>query len=79
MAAVFFIWRIKTHQCKLCPIARIARHIARRGTHLVPGISQRLLKIADAAEHAGNDINATRMHHETLVPRLPAMAVIGLP
>ena len=62
-----------------CPIASLGRHIARRGAHLVLGIGQRLLQIADAAEHAGDDINAMRMHHETLVPRLPAMAVTGLP
>lgn len=43
------------------------------------GIGQHMLQIADAAEHSGDDINAMRMHHETLVPRLPAMAVIGLP
>lgn len=57
----------------------MGHHIARRGTHLVLGIGQRLLQIADAAEHAGDDINAMRMHHETLVHRLPAMAATGLP
>lgn len=62
-----------------CPIASRARHIARRGTHLVLGIGQRLLQIADATEHAGDDINVMRMHHETLAPRLPAMAATGLP
>lgn len=62
-----------------CPIASMGRYIERRGAHLVLGIGQRLLQIADAAEHAGDGINAMRMYHETLVPRLPAMAATGLP